>query len=112
MTGNSGGINFNISSGNVKVDSVFQGNNNTLHQHNSGDQQVSLLESTLKGIEDAGVAQNASKNEIDELKNAIQILINKDSEKKDLGTTFKDLYDKFSWAIGPLQNLYKILVGV
>ena len=100
-----GDINISISGGSANIGNITQGDKNKIEAmvgHRG-------LQQFQKDITDLQKSQRISAEQIQQLYQDIE-QISQNTKEKDLAGRLKVLYEKYSWAIGPLKKLFSEIV--
>lgn len=101
-----GDINVSISGGSANIGNIAQGDNNKIEALIS----PRGLQEFQDDIRELQRSQEVSAEQVQQLQQDIEQML-KITKEKDLAGRLKVLYDKYSWAIGPLKKMFSAITS-
>lgn len=99
-------INISISGGNSEFGNFVQGDKNTI----SFEKHSQHLDDFYTEIQQLRDSSKVTQDQINSLKEEIRVLAKSSNEYENISATARKLYEQYSWAIGPLQKLFSVII--
>lgn len=104
-----GNIKINVSGGNANFGNISQGDSNTLESSQNISIEATDLEVFYSALQKISRKKNVSDEQLESLRQEVAALSEKVADN-DVVAKIKALYEKYDWAIKPLEKLLSVIM--